>query len=488
MRKTTLFCAIALVIALAMPAYAEVQNVKVSGDITVRGLARDDYDLADSPGQGVSGGTLNKDDRNFYNTITRLKVDADLTDNVSTTVRLLNQRDWGIGTTPLATETPNNEIAIDLANVTLKELFYAPLTLTLGRQNLAFGNQLIVGNGLLRNTNGVLTALEYSADNGYDSIRATLDYNPWTIDLVTAKIGETSGGAAATPVSNDQDLYGINAGYKFNSYDAEAELYYFAKLDGAFATVITEGSSAVGAGTTRTGNRRTYEENEVHTVGTRGSAEFVDGLHTNAEFAYQFGEIRDTMTNAGDSIISGTSQTRDRRAWALNVGADYDIPVEAAYFKSPNLLVEYGYRSGEEASNNGKYEAWDAMYTGKFYSAIGSFLSTIYATTDIDDTPFTTNSHTIKVKGSFKPIDKLTAELAWVNFRFADAPVAGAKKEAGNEVDAQLTYNYTDDVTFGLLGGWFIPGDYYDRAIPAGVNSKSNDPASSLVGTVSVAF
>ena len=45
-RKFALFCAVIGVLAfVAGPAYAEVQNIKISGDIDAMAVYRDNYDL-----------------------------------------------------------------------------------------------------------------------------------------------------------------------------------------------------------------------------------------------------------------------------------------------------------------------------------------------------------------------------------------------------------------------------------------------------------
>ena len=130
----TMFCILALAVGLVLPVYAEVQNVKVSGDITERGFYRSEYTTLDD-----DAGTDSSDA--FYTSTVRLRVDADLTDNVSTTVRLLNERNWdsvGIAGT--------ENIDIDLAYVTFREFLYAPLTATAGRQLLRYGSGLVVGD------------------------------------------------------------------------------------------------------------------------------------------------------------------------------------------------------------------------------------------------------------------------------------------------------------------------------------------------------
>ena len=105
MKKLLVLCVFALAIALTFSAYAEVQNVKVSGDITTRAFARMGYGDPDMTitetftwgANGNLGTTLPQvwNDEHFIMTTARLRVDADLTDNVSLTMVLNNQKDWG---------------------------------------------------------------------------------------------------------------------------------------------------------------------------------------------------------------------------------------------------------------------------------------------------------------------------------------------------------------------------------------------------------
>ena len=131
LRKLTL--AIAAVALLASPAFAAVQNVKVSGKIDSSYIYRDRFDL---------GSQVNNNRRNqsFGLTQTLLRVDADLSDNVQATVQLLNERAWG-GSTIEVTDTNSDTFTIDggrnvvdinLAYVTLREFLYSPLTVVLG--------------------------------------------------------------------------------------------------------------------------------------------------------------------------------------------------------------------------------------------------------------------------------------------------------------------------------------------------------------------
>ena len=213
MRFLKVLCVMALIFAVSATAYAETQSVKVSGDITMRSFARDCYDLNNDPvADAGNNGTISSTWATFLQSTAEVQIDADLTDNVGGCIRLINQRVWGnsnyfseassmtgqISTpyddsfTSLAIAPGSNafEVIVDLAYIELKEFLYSPLTVKVGRQDLWFGKGFIVGASQ-SDPSRALFAREYTAVNSFDAIRATLDYSPWTIDGVFAKIAET---------------------------------------------------------------------------------------------------------------------------------------------------------------------------------------------------------------------------------------------------------------------------------------------------------
>ena len=125
-----LMLAVAMLALVAAPAFASVQNVKVSGALTTTSIVRNNI-------YGVVGLTTTLGVANKVNEIlgqTSLDVSADLTDNVSTKIGLLNERFWGA--TKTDTTSSGNAVQLETAYVQLKELLYSPLTLTVGRQRM----------------------------------------------------------------------------------------------------------------------------------------------------------------------------------------------------------------------------------------------------------------------------------------------------------------------------------------------------------------
>ncbi len=417
--------ALALIVGLTFgAAYAEVQNVKVSGDINILGVLRNNFNLG-NPDTTGSGVTKEDDKGRFFATQTRVRIDADLTDNVMATVRLINERNW------TAESNSSTDIDLDLAYVTLKEFLYSPLTLTLGRQELKFGNQLIIGNngtysaGTAGSVNGLPTDL--SERNAFDALRATLNYDPLVIDLVYAKASNTNVNA-----SDDTDLFGINASYDINK-KINVQAYVWDRK--SKATNPVPGNS---------------KKDDIYTLGGLVTISPITDLKTSLEAAWQFGMNRDITTNV----------TR-RNAFAIQAIADYTF---SKVKFAPGIGASYTYLSGD-----GKQAGWNQMY---YNQNLGNIAYAIL--------PFS-NMHAINLKGSVKPMEDVTVSALYGYYKLANSvanitsgksdsngntyltarAINANKNDLGQEVDVTVAYDYTEDVQLGLTLGCFAPGDAF---------------------------
>jgi hypothetical protein len=505
MKFLKVLCVVALVFAVSTIAYAETQSVKVSGDIAMNAFARDNYNL--HSGQNTSGLSVSNTWATFLQSCAEVQVDADLTDNVSGVIRLVNQRVWGddqfsnvnsnaVGGLALRDsndgqhnyvagggssaisdynygETQNSyAVNIDLAYIELKEFLYSPLTLRIGRQDLWFGRGFIIGANMQTPGNTIF-AQEYTAFRAFDAIRATLDYDPWTIDFVYSKISEEMMSS-----DDDVDLWGANVGYVFDSFNADAEAYWFWKR--------SRNPGEVGYGATIISIQQDVGRlhNDVHTFGARTSFDPIDTITINAEAAYQ----------TGNYILDNQQDDRVRSAWAVDAGIEVRHFADMFPWK-PVIGLEFIYYSGEEdvmneaASTTGKYGAWDKMFRGKFDTAIREYQEWYYSLSALAQTqvgtPGYTNELQILVRGSIEPTDSLTIEALYGHFWLdknpnENAAAASASKSLGDEVDITVTYDYTEDVSFNILAAWFFPGKFFV--------SPRNDCAADVVGTVKLSF
>lgn len=442
MNKLKALMVLALALVVATPAFAETQNVKVSGSLDWYAFDRSNYDLNKDGGDGMAAG--DSEGTSFFQSNVQVEIAADLTDNVSTVINLVNERNWD---TP--TDTENYDVVLDLGYVQMKEIFYSPLTITAGRQDLWFGRGFIIGN----NNSGwdyqaELGANEYSVTTGFDALRATLDFNPWTIDLVYSKISETG----TLNTEDDMDLYIANVNYKFSEYNAVAELYWVSLWDRSTTIAANQVSS------------------DTETIGGRVQFDPISQITLGAEVAYQFGDYIRTSTEV------------DREAWGLDLFGTYrwsDIAWK------PELTLEYVHFSGDSSSaaTTEEYSAWNSLFRGKFWTAYEDFREFVYTTDQTGDQSATTNHNMLQVKGAMKPLEDLLLEASFSWFWNDEDIVVGGSTlndEIGYEIDLQATYDYTEDVSFGLLAAWFVPGDQF--------TSPNDKTATDLVGSLKVSF
>ncbi len=529
MKFLRVLCVVALVAFFAVSAYAETQNVKVSGDLAIRGFWRDNYQnfnsFASQNEQSgaylvTAGGVPISDERvgidrpnsQWFMSTTELQIDADLTDNVSTCIRLVNQRDWNVARSTEYTQTDQistigsggfghstsyvenpNEFAVDLelAYVTLKNFIYSPLTVSIGRQNLWFGKGFIVGAnqrinyasnfGNLVNTGTQydnvqpISAPEYTALNAFDSVKAVLDFDPWTLTGIYSKIWGNS-----IQADDGVDLWGVNVGYKFDSYKGEAEGYWFFKRDTQVKAY--NWNNSVGA-------------NDVYTIGLRGSFDPIDIVSLYAEFAGQFGSY------VGNQM---QGNNRSRLAGALDVGGELRYFTDKWAWK-PKLGAEFIWYSGQNPEDttingSGQYTGWDPMFRGKTDSLIREFIGRYYFSRSYPfnaadyynsaDNSFQ-NQYQMIFSGSLQPMDSLklsgNVNLFWNQYAYL-ASFGKSRGYVGTEFDAMATWDYTEDVSFNLAMGYFVPGDVYkvtDGRINGDIGSST---ATDVVASVKVSF
>jgi hypothetical protein len=445
MRLLTVLCVAALVVAFAVPASAETQNIKVSGDIKAAYVYQRDISFQQKKTDVASSNPNYVENENFFMQQIGLNVEADLTDNVSTYIRLINERDWNANYQAATTLTDKAfDILLDEAYVTLKEMLYAPLTVKIGRQNIWLGKGFVIGNsgnwgaGQLPGT-----ISEYSDMTAFDAIRATLDYDPWTVDLIYSKIGD--GSAAVFSNRDDVDLYVANVGYDFTKYDAEAEAYYVFAHDKTNKDTQGQGKPST-----------------IHTIGLRGSLVPFESMNLWAEGALQYG--RDRSGAVGDD--------RKREAYALDLGIDYTF---ADVKWTPKVGAEWIYLSGNK--NDGKQKGWHRLFRGKFDNYIADFRGiTKGQAADVA----MTNEQSIALFGAISPMTDITLDGKWTYLWHDQKLASEESKKVGWEVDGKVAYDYTEDVQFSCAIGYFKPDKVY--------TAPDNKAATQVVAGVAVDF
>lgn len=379
MKKLVMLFALALVVAFATGSYAEVQNVKVGGDIRIRGYYDDADDLWAS---GHSFGYIQQR--------TRAIVEADLTDNVAVNATVEADGLWG--TDGLADKIVDLDVrsewdvGMSEAWVQLSELYYTPLTVKIGRQYLNYGTGFIVSSA------------EY--ENNFDAVKAVLNFEPWTLDLVYGKLNETG------PMDDDKDLAGANLRYSADTWNVEG--YFWAQIVGG---------------------------DDIYIPGIRGDITPVENLDLWGELAYAF--------------------DGDLGAFGIDLGGTYKF-ADIAW--KPTVGLAYSYGQGDKDGNFP--DTWEYDYYGYLYSPKLSNIHIINANLKVE--PIEKLALILDYYHYIQD-EKQEMSMADFQDNLGFAAVTnGADTTLGNEVDLIAEYDYTEDVSTQLYLAWFWPGDAYD--------------------------
>ncbi len=456
MRKTIVL-AVLLVALVAMPAFASVQNVKISGSLNSMFIHRANFDL----GANANGDKV----QDVFGTITKLRVDANLTDNVDAVIALINERAW---TMPAANST---SIDLDEAYVKLREMIYSPLTVVIGRQRLRYGNALIIGQGTGLADSGLnAVANDLSEEYGLDAIRMIFDYNPLTVEMFYAKYNANTVTLAARD-RDDVDYYGINATYEVgDEMQTLVEGYFFTRYDKNLGADVANN-----------------QNDTVYTPGVRVSTN-LPGVNLQLEYAHQSG--------TKSSTTASNQQKRD--ANAVQFIATYQVPALTEY----NPLLQYSYTrfSGDSdisSIDNGdgvsgeEYTAWDPMLNDQGRGTIANALllktSSQYHVVSLQLNPMEDVTTKMQYIGIWLDKATDTGDVAAVPTltKQPDGSASGItatidEKHVGDEFDWITTWNYTEDVTLGANLGVFLPGKLLD--------GTCKDAATQAIFNVNVAF
>jgi len=426
-KKLWLVVALATLGGLTSKTFADVQNIRLSGDIRIRGYY-------------LNGTADNQDqDATFISQRTRVSVEADLEDHVLVVVTLKAEGEWGdnnntstdAGAGSGGTDGSVNrrwDIGVTEAYVQFNELFYTPATLKLGRQYLHYGRGLILSS----------TEQEYN----YDAARLVLDYYPLTIDLVGAELvnNQTFGGSSSHLGS--ADLLFINARYELSDSAIKDVEAYFGWIGQGSSGPITSSRVPPSA----------FSSSPL-IIGLRSDINPLDALQTWIEGAYEFG----SDGTAGDSTIS---------ALLFNVGGRFTLKnVQwAPAFNANYIFASGGGKDGEASTFRPWFDYADG-YNGYVFM------------------PALTDIHVFNLGASVKPYENTTLSLqGYYYMKAEDTGIAGSNPNVdwggstwstvgatadgrglGWEFDGILGYDYSKDVRAQLVYGVFLPAQVYQR-------------------------
>ena len=439
MKKVSLIVALVALCGLAASTFADVQNIRLSGDIRIRGYLSDKANA-----QGDEQGPAAQ----FITQRTRVTVEADLEDHVTAVVTLQATGIWGQYNSGVTTHTGASRssdwnVGVSEAYVQLRELFYSPATLKLGRQSLNYGTGLIIS----------------SADQMYtfDAGRLVLDYHPLTIDIVGAQLANNQGFSPTTVygTNSQSDVLFVNAKYEVNGSVVKNIEGYF-----GWASQMRKQLNDFGIDTVTAPSPMI--------IGLRLDLTPIENLTASLEGAYEFGNADgSSTTNFTDKTIS---------AFLLNAALKYTLKGVAW---TPVLNASYTYASGDsQHDDEGDIVGNSRHNFVPWFDMADGYNGYVFA-------PALSNIQIFNLGASVKPAANTTLALQGYYYLKADrngyvasnpnANLGGLNmlssnndsRDVGAEIDAIVGYDYSKDVRCQLVYGAFFPNNAYgiDRTV-----------------------
>lgn len=449
MRITLSVLLAGLMAGVAVPAFAELQNVQVGGSLRIRG----NYYNQDEPAV-VGGDTANpvRDDLKVFHFIesrATVNVSADFTDDVGAFIELDSYWNWGdnfrgadTASDSYASSTRQavaanglnfgagvdrysaTDVALYQAYIDMKEAWGYPINFRIGRQELVFGSEWLLGNN---DTAALFRGLSY------DAVRFDYAADTFNIAAWYAKLAQDNGGFSEN--IGDVDFYGV--------YGTYSGLEWF-NID-AYALYLMEQDHR-GAGPAGLAPVGTFSDgkSEIFTLGARLSGEAA-GFDYEAEAAYQFGDVADGTTNAA------AFPNVEYDAYAANLEAGYTFDIEYA----PRVWAGFAYFSGPDNTGTDAELGFNRLFSDWEYS---EFL----ANTDLS------NAWVARAGASVQATEQVNVSAVFSYFSAVEEqsdifggtnPAFATDSDLGYEAGLYLHYDYTEDLYMEVGYAYFFAND-----------------------------
>lgn len=341
-------------------------------------------------------------------------------------------------------EWDKSDIVFDNFNGVFKFRMF-PAILTLGRQDIVFGDGWLVSDG---------TPLDGPRTTYFDAVRATIDLKKIKSTLDLIYIDQTSSpDDRLSPIFSkgkplmEQDEHGAILNLSIKSIEhTQIDPYFIYKHDKA---VLSSGDNG-----------------DVYTIGSRFDHDFNNNIYSHLECAYQFGNrMNEVMFPHKESNLS---------AFGLN------SRLTLSFHDLLNSKVWLGYAvlSGNDAKDTHNHQ-FDPLW-GRWAQYSELFPN------DLDRPSDRSNLHRINLGYQAEPTYRMQVQanyytiLAYANRNSGNPGFSDNGKLKGHLFTALLKYQYSRFWSGLLLGEYFIPGNYYEIPSDGGPLETRNDPATFL--------
>ncbi len=413
MKKKLGFILAVLLLIPSMAIGVELSNVKLGGQVTVRGYSLEnmwDYDT-----------DANADEWDVFRIKGSVFTGIDVGDNITAFVQLTNQT-WGEGVSDYK-DNESNKVFLDNAYIEAKNVL-GPISLKLGRQNLIYGSGFVVLDG----------QSQFASTSIYfDGVKATWGITDQILlDALYMKDQENNRSSVAPDDITLSGLY-LTATKACPVMGGQQEVYALNRED-----------------------EKTSKD--IWMFGFRLSDKLANGLDYSGEGAIQTG-------------TAYKGQDQDAYGYKLDLGYTF-----LGLDLKPRIFGQYAYMSGDQADTK-DYEGWDVFYGGwpQFgdllawayvtvpvlpgYSAIGD------PAVSTNGEAAYTNLHIATIGLGFAIDDKIFPKISFSKLRFDEdntntvyGPLLTGN-DLGNYYQLNAKYQYTKMLAFSAYYAIIQPGD-----------------------------
>jgi hypothetical protein len=433
MKKFAVLALAAIVSFTATTAKADIDNLNIGGDAMMMYFYGSDFDRNSSVGDQVD----------FYRMEAHLFFQADLDDNVSVRTSLEVDRAFnqasGAASHSLTGSNNDLEIYLEELVVCIKGIWGTNFNYSVGRQFLNYGdnqnaedfngwwgNSFVLGDA---NTNApfLLQQIGSYEIDAFDASVVQYEGETFTTDLAFYTQNEELGFSAP---GRDDDAWGL---LLYNSYFGieghQIDLYInYNEQSGTMGQVGFDG--------------------EQYTFGARAAGDINENLAYKAEVAYQMQD-------------ANTVGVAENEGFAAQAGLNYHPDTDY----NPNIGIIYTLL---QEDNNGN--GFASPYEAKTYGLLAEGI----VKTTVPSGNFT-NMNVFNLNGGLEFTDNVAGTLDLYYF-LLDEDNATNDDDGGIEIDGQIDYRFSDNLTTFLGGGVLFPGDALE-------NGAGNDDAAYFIRT-----
>jgi hypothetical protein len=371
--------------------------------------------------EGFTGGglKLGNNDAYFLNRI-RLNVNLQPREWLKVVVQAQDARAWGKNQSPAA---PPYEDVMDLrlGYLEVGDAEKRTLAIRLGRQELNFGEQRLVGSADWLNT-----------ARSFDAVRATLHRPGYRLDAFAASVVIQRNRQFDQSTAGN-NLYGLYGTLERLIPSANLQPYLFSRRA---PHMLTES--------------KTYGQLDFATVGLR----WVGTLPAHFDYATEM------------ALQAGSLGSDNIRAWAGHWLAAYTLARARA---KPRIVAEFNHASGDRNPADGRRGTFDQLYP------------TNHDKYGLTDQVGWKNLNHVRSRLELRPTSKWLAVFSYQSFWLADthdgfynaagvlvarAVNGSAGRYLGQEVDVQATYTFSHRASAGSGYGYLLPGTFLKKTTP----------------------